>query len=52
MKQDSSKGKNSRKTVFHAWAELAIRASVGTIWRPLPSENFTWVPLSALHWAR
>jgi len=39
MKQNSSKGEKSRKTVYYAGAGLAIGAGVGMILGPLLFEN-------------
>jgi len=39
MEQNSSKGENSRQTVYYAGAGLAIGAGVGMIWGPLLFEN-------------
>ena len=42
MKQNSSKGENSRKTVYYAGAGLAIGAAIGMIFGLMLFENLAW----------
>jgi len=42
MKQNSSKGQNSRKTVYYAGAGMAIGAAIGMIFGLLLFENLPW----------
>ena len=42
MKQNSSKGENSRKTVYYAGSGLAIGAAIGMIFGLMLFENLAW----------
>ncbi|MBL7066064.1 MAG: glycine zipper family protein [Anaerolineae bacterium] len=42
MKQNSSKGEKSRKTVYYAGAGLAIGAAIGMIFGLMLFENLAW----------
>jgi len=42
MEQNSSKGENSRKTVYYTGAGLAIGAAIGMIFGLMLFENLAW----------
>ena len=42
MEQNSSKGENSRKTVYYAGSGLAIGAAIGMIFGLMLFENLAW----------